>query len=691
MRDLRAIAAWIIGEVAAAGRHIREPRLWAALGCGLLLWSLAYQVPYRFQLDIGGDPRTLRQHDDDPYLDNFNAPEPDKLYLKPGAVPFRWARDTSTISIPGLGGGRWSAALKAASGRPDQSAAASHWDDGTTAAPLAVDPQPRIYRFEASADRAGDLTLRIDTPPLTAPGDPRTLGLVLFRLTLEQGAGPHLPAARQLALLALTLALAHLLLRRLAIEPRAALAATLGMAALAAALLATERTALTLIAPRLPLIAAGGYALAIVLAPILTRAARRPSFPLAAGEAAYATGLAVAGLVALALMLRLGGVLHPHARFSDDGLNAHNLMELTQGQVFFTEGLPAESGGGQAPYPPGQYLVFAPAQLVLPTDYDSLKLLLHVANALWDSLTVALLWYLLRRGGAGRRAALLGAGLYLLPPPLLASLSVGEFANIFGQGMAVLLLATLALWAGGWLEVLLTKDEGRTKGARLSSVLRPSSAGASLGPDWRIPAVLALPFLSHLGVTISLICVLAWLVPIWLLRPERRPAAAALVAGGLAVAVLLAVFYYSALADTLAARIGAAPSAAAAAPLAQKLATQLSLARKLGIQPLLVALGALGALLVGRHKTIPPRPAVGALLGAWWGGTLISLGLLVFASQGVRWQAFFYPALCLGGGPALDRIWPRGRAGRIVALGLLGFLIWFGLAYWVNQIETYSP
>src|SRR6266508_3961888 len=673
MCDLRAIAAWVIHKINAAGQFIREPQLWIALGCGLVLWALAYQVPYTYQIDIGGNNRSLRQHDDDPYLDDFNAPKPPRLYTfkNHDVIPFRWAKRRATITIPGIGGQRWIVALKTSSGRLDKSAVVSRWSDGTTTNSVTVDAQQLVYQFLANVDSAGDLTLQFDTPPLKTPTDPRSLGLVMFRITVNQSGGPQLPALRQLALLAITLGLAYLLLRRLAIASPLALAATMGLAAIAAALLIRERTALTLITPRLPLILIGGYALSLILDPIFTGVLMRQNFPLAKAENVCATSLAIVGLITVALILRLGGVLHPHARFSDDGLNAHNLMGFTGGELFFTEGLPAESGGGPAPYPPGQYIVFAPGQLLRPTDYSSLKVLLRVANALWDSLSVGLLWYVLRRSGYRQRTALLGAVIYVLPPPILASLSIGEFANIFGQGMGLLLLAVLALHA---------RDLQRPQIFTIAAI------------------VLALPLLSHLGVTISLVCVLCYLGLIWAIRPEHQRATGALLIAAILVATLMIVFYYTSLADILLDRFTKAADPATNVPAVtfiQKLSDQWRVAYRLGIQPLLVTVGALGAILTAfrsrRWHFAPPRPALGSLLMAWWGGTLLSLGLLVFASQGVRWQAFFYPVLCLGTGPALAQIWPRGRAGRLVALVLVGFLLWVGLAFWVRQIRTYSP
>ena len=185
---------------------------------------------------------------------------------------------------------------------------------------------------------------------------------------------------------------------------------------------------------------------------------------------------------------------------------------------------------------------------------------------------------------------------------------------------------------------------------------------------------LALPLLSHLGVTISLVCVLGYLGLIWAIRPEHQRATGALLAAAMLVASLIILFYYTSFTDILLERFSKPPDPAAYAPavtLAEKLNNQWRLAYKLGIQPLLVTVGAIGAILTAfrargwRYRL--PRPSLGSLLMAWWGGTLLSLGLLVFASQGVRWQAFFYPVLCFGTGPALAQFWPRGRAGRLVA------------------------
>jgi hypothetical protein len=668
MRDQRSFITWLLHEARTAGTFARELEIWIALVCGALLWTLAYQAPYVYQLDLGGNLQTGRRYDDEPFLaDTFNKSEPADPIPAGTQLLLRWSKADSTIVFPGMGAGRWIAQISAGSG-PRPTPVISRWDDGTTTISLTLGAVQRDYRLSVSADGAGDLTLHIATPPFAAPGDPRSLGLVMTRVTVEPIAGARLPATRQLALLAAALALAYLLLRRFALARRLALAAALGLAGLAALLLARERMALTLLTPRLPAILAGCYALGITLAALYQRIDdgrwtmdddHRDNTNRLSSIVYRQSG--IIALILLAAALRLGGMLHPHARFSDDGLNANNLIGFTTGQVYFTEGLPSESGGGQAPYPPGLYIMFAPAQIIIrtkPDDISSIRLLLKIGDAIGDSLVVGLVWYLLRRCGYGTRAALLGAAFYVLPPPLLKSLLVGEFANVFGQLLALPLLALLA--------------------TRAHELRRPAIFATLL-------ALLGLALLGHLGVTISVACLLSSLVAIWLFREETRRAVLPLTLAGMLVVALAALFYYTALSDVLLDRLPA--PALASVGLAEKLTHEVNRSRDLGLHPLTLMLGALGLSWAAFQQR--PRPGLGALLLAWWGGTLLSLGLLLFANQGVRWQSFLYPALCAGAGPALAALWRHGRAGRVVVVGLVVFILWYGLAFWVAQISDY--
>src|SRR5690606_35530262 len=113
--------------------------------------------------------------------------------------------------------------------------------------------------------------------------------------------------------------------------------------------------------------------------------------------------------------------------------------------------------------------------------------------ALLESLSAAMIWLLLRHSGLSRRAALLAAALYVAAPPLLRSYSVGEMANLFGQALLLPLLLDLVA------------------GARRAARGPVAALGAAL---------LAAVLVSHAGMTISAVALLAAWLPLSLLgRP----------------------------------------------------------------------------------------------------------------------------------------------------------------------------
>lgn len=663
--------AWLWREARMLLAWLREPALWAMTLAGVLLWAFAYQITPPQILHIGGDLKTRLRDLDRPFLQNsFNASEPadssDRFWYDHPVPPYRWTTEQSTVLLPGIGGDRWTISVLAGSGRPDGSATLSYWQvgDGASIA-LRIDPRPQIYTIIGRATD-GDLLLSITTPPYVTPKDPRSLGIVIreIRATPIRDSLLQIPPLTHLGLLAISQICCYGLARRLGLRRYWTLALALALAATGAITLIEHRLALTLFTPVLARLAAVCYVLAITLAPVLTRAARAFGLHAPPDEQHAALGTVIGGFA-----LRMGGLLHPAADFSDLGLNVNNLIQVIRGAIFFTEGLPSEAGGGSAPYPPAQYLVLAPLRLLVSDDRHMLDLIIQGGNALLESSAAALIWLMLRRARLGGRAALLGAALYVVAPPILRSFSVGEFANLFAQSLLAPLLLFLTLDAS---------HIHRWPVVALGSVL------------------LAAILLSHTGMTISVLALLAAWTPLWWFSRPARPWR--LVAGGgVALLVALALFYSSFTGLFEERRAAAAERLAPVAAETNECSVCLLPTKILGavrytfgvagtLSPMLGVAGAGGALWLWQRR----RPVrLDRMLLACWLGVLLSFVTLLNADQTVRWQHFLFPALCLGAGPMLAAWSRRGPAGIWLALALLGYLTWFGIDRWITQIVTY--
>jgi|GEM_PF-458006 len=703
-----------IGTPARIGQQVDRWALGLLLLLGLLLWTLAYQVPPSLHLAVGGDSSTQRREDDAPFLAGVNASEPaqkgrfDWWNLDAGNS-YRWVTSAATLKLPGLGGGRWRVTLIAGSGRPDGTPAISTWTTGPQTIPeLVITAAPRAYHILADTSAAGDLRLALQTQPYTAANDPRDLGFVLYDIRVAPlTTGPRLPAPAQLGWLAVTLVLIYSLARRLGSVLRLAPALAPAYLLVTALLLATHRFALTLFTSTMAGLALSGWGLALLLRIpyVAHQSLRSPSSARDTRATQHDRQYnAIVALVLLACAIRLGGMLHPHARFSDHRLNANNLLEVALGNIYIMEGLPADAGGGDAPYPPGVYLILAPLQLFAASDIDSRVWIMQSGVALLDSLVPALLWMLLYQAGLGTRAAFFGAAFYLAPAPLLVSFSIGEYANIGGQALILPALALLA-----WSITRIPTGTTAITAAIAAGDTHDEPRGYTY-TRWWLP-LLGVGLLGHLGVALSaglLLLSAGGLGVVELARGWMRMKGChffrvgALMRGGMAAIVVVGALYYSAptFAPFFAGRLagtGASnsmPEMSLFSAISQIIGN--TVARYQQIMPFLAVSGLVGLigwlLLRQACRRRASLQGLSALLSAWWLGILVAmigLPLLLDASQGVRWPHFLYPALCLGAGPVLAALWRRGLAGQLVAVTILFTTVSYGLSIWIIQIRDY--
>jgi hypothetical protein len=653
---------WLVQECQVLLTALRAPQAWLAFLAAIIAAALAYQYNTSYTLAIGGDPTTRLRHYDAPFLNDFHASEPQQAGQDWWqTVPYRWSRPQAQIRFPGLGSGPWM--LAATMSRPADAAGAVRLSFGSTQPlELVVSPQIRTYHLLGKSVQ-GDLLLQLDSQPYQAASDERELGTVVYRVVATSLArGAQFPAIGQVALHGLLALLIYLIARRLVLGTTIAFWAGIVAGLALALVLALDRLGLAITTPGLLLIVCICWLLAPLLYGIALRCTTWLGFLPSASERGIAVSMVLSGFAA-----RMIGITHPYAQFSDLIFNANNFARAIRGNLFLTAGLPCEAGAGIAPYPPALYLISAPLQLLYAgATARETAYLIQGSVALFESLGALWIWLLLRKLGSGRRAALLAAALYTLPPPLLGAYSVGEMANLFGQAWVPLLLLAIVLWPQ-------------------SNQATPRIALLVL--------IVAAVLLSHTGVTISALCLLVgwWVLSLPRFRQQHLVSLTLglMVAGGIAGMLFYSAFLFlpqqnQTIREALATRnppLVCPPGN----PLGTKLMQTVGLAlgeRGLLQTPLVIT--ATIALISIRKQTQLQQLLIAAVIG-----TLLSFVTLLSTDQPVRWAHFLFPVICIAAGITLAAWQQRGHAGRWYTRILLAGILALALIQWVRQVSEY--
>ncbi len=624
---------------------------------GVLLCWIALQRPTRFNLNIGGKltvgPAGTAEAPlyDAPYLLDVHAAEPAKIVITTTET-YRWTLPEAQIRVPAISGSPMIAQLRLAPPSVPTTTLTITLNGAELSTDLAAGPHELYLFVPAAPDGSGSLQIDLAAPMYVLPPDPRGLGVTLYEINVAPVGWRMFAPWALLAALAGVLVCLGVGAALAGLSPRQAGGTVLVSSAALALALAVTRTVITVDAERLFVASAAG--LATILA---GRGLALLSGPAVAPER---RDLAiVAGLTGLALAIRLAGLRHPQANFSDLYLNVNNLTGLVRGDVIFTEELTCEAGAGRSPYPPGLYIVLAPLLLIFRNP-ASHHLALQAGGALLDALALPLIWWAVRAlgtAGSTRRAALWAATLYLIPTAVLRSLIIGEYTNAVGQALALPGMLGLIVWAG-----------------------------SGMPRRWR-PAVLAaltMAALMHSGVLIAVgLWGMAWFG--LLLIQRRWPAAGQLaLLGGGAVALAALVYYSSFIGDQTLASTN--PDCPVFQPVATKfwnLLTKDLLTIDGQIPVWLWALGLGGALAARR------LPALATPLWAWLATFPLALTSLIWSEQTIRWWLFVTPALAIGGGVGLAALSERGRRSRWLAVGLTLAVLAVSLTLWIRFIVRY--
>src|SRR5439155_339545 len=199
-------------------------------------------------------------------------------------------------------------------------------------------------------------------------------------------------------------------------------------------------------------------------------------------------------------------------------------LEFVQrGDWVFTLALPGPRAP-EAPYPPAFYAVMLPFAAIVRDK----ALLVEVTAATAIAAGTLVTFALARRITGADGAALWAAGAYAVAPITYAMASAGNFANLFGQGLANGYLLALALTYGHWRRAGVAA--GLTLALTLALLRRDvkRSPALTIALTWLTSAVVfvlveiaaGLSVRYHLFVLPALALVAGWaLWRLWRLRP----------------------------------------------------------------------------------------------------------------------------------------------------------------------------
>jgi hypothetical protein len=627
---------------------------------------LLYQTPGNYVVDVGSPS-------DEAYTLNFHT------RLTDGATTYRWSDVYGYLLFPGIGGSRpFTATITVDMGRtaPLQiymngtqmysSTLTFGWKtlvlrvDGTH--PQAVQSRDTVIELRSSDYRAED-----------SPTEPKGVKVDSAVITQDLNGGIIWPPVAPLLWFTVALALFYIVVGRVALNwsslQRARLYGLPALLALAGLILSTLSTNRIFIAANADHIAAT-LATVFLISLVVELLLRLRFSALTAQHCRI-----LAGLMALAFLLRFGGMALPQSVIVDMPYHMRWLNTLLTGDwqsLYFPGGLsavPREWGMELLiPKSPLFYFAFAPLS-ILPFDLEtSAKWLI----SLLDSSVVLVVFWLARRCGARVGAALFASALYAVMPLAFRAFAYGILPTIFAQWLAVLLLAALLAFRPSrsnllaWLGVLL-----------LIILVLLSFPTVALFASLVVTAYAVLLFFRRLlrpvGSSLypwSLIALLvgAWLISLWAYY-------------GLYISPVM-----TSISALLAPKAGQEPTVRWPGGWPDLIVWTANYV--VTVLPLVLA--AIGfALLLGKYRLTHSRRTV-VLLTLW----MLILPLFFVANYKVdmigKHLFFTMVPVAVAGGVALFAFARRGRWGTVFAGLAVALIAWQGLIFWIGRLVGQS-
>ncbi len=445
---LSRLLQWAADEAGYLLRLLVWLPVWVGVGAAVAAATLAYQLPHTYTVEVGSGQ-------DQAYVRNFHARMPS------AGRTCRWSDLYGYVGFPGVGGSRpFTLTLTL---NPGRRAPVQIIINGERFLDRTLDEGWQTVRFRVddthpSALASRDTVVELRAPDFRTPdvpGEPK--GVKLDSVTLEQDAqgGFITPSYSTLGLFACFVLLVYLLIGRFmrglslfeVIKWRA-LTVAFAVGMLLLSVLAWNHAVFSAIAPHLVVTALSAYFLAALCEALLSGSKVHVNLTSLVWRRLLA--LAFAG----AFVARYGGMALPQSVIIDMPYHMRWLRTLLAGDwqaLYFPGGLstvPPEWGLSLLiPKSPLFYVVVAPLA-GLPFDLETL---VKWVVCLLDASLVPLAYWLVRRLGFSRGAALAAAYLYAAMPLVFRSFAYGILPTILAQWLAALLLAGVLVASNkGW-------------------------------------------------------------------------------------------------------------------------------------------------------------------------------------------------------------------------------------------------
>jgi hypothetical protein len=664
---------------------LRLLRWWPLLPLLLLFLGavfLLYQKPGPYLVDVGSPS-------DEAYTVNFHT------RLDDNGTTYRWSDVYGYVLFPGVGGGRpFTANLIVDMGR---TAPLQVFINGTQMYSSTLSPgwnylEMRVDATHPAALQSRDTVIELRSPDYRtedAPTEPKGVKVDGAVIVQDSEGSIIWPPVMPLLWSCVGLVLLYLLVGRTMLMwtamGRARFYGLLGLLAIAGAILwllaprelddGVIYEVEVLVNNRMFIAASAGHIAAtlawLLLISLVVEWILRLRVPALTATACRA----LAGLMALAFLLRFGGMALPQSVIVDMPYHMKWLNTLLTGDwqsLYFPGGLsavPREWGMELLiPKSPLFYFAFAPLS-ILPFELEtSAKWLI----SLLDSSVVLVVFWLARRCGARIGAALFASALYAVMPLAFRAFAYGILPTIFAQWLAVLLFAALL-------------------------GLRP--ARSKMWTWFAALLLTALVLLSFPTVALFVSLVVTAYAVLLLFRPSLRPDNSSLYPWGL-LAILVSAWlislwaYYglyigpvmTSISALLAPKAGQEPTVRWPGGWSDLLTWTANYV--VNVLPLVLA--AIGfALLLGKRRLAHSRRAV-ALLTLW----VFILPLFFLANYKVdmigKHLFFTMVPVAVAGGVALFAFARRGRWGTVFAGLAVALIAWQGLIFWIGRLVGQS-